>query len=1103
MNNLCTLDKIIKENGREGNDSGFYFIQKNGEEKFLSYAELYDKALYILNNLQGRGMKPGHELLFQIKDDDNEIFLELFCACILGKIIPVPITVVSNENTLKVFNVWSILDNPKIISDIDTLEGLNEFAIKNDLQEQYSNIKENSMLIQDVLKEIKFGKEEEISEDDIAFIQFSSGSTGNPKGVVLTHKNIITNLIGILESGEIKKDDITLSWMPLTHDMGLIGCTLAAMVYRLPVYNMPATYFVRKPSLWISKIHEHRITVTSSPNFGYRHFLDCFREKEDLNWDLSCVRRIFNGAEPISIDVLDEFYERLSKYKLSPLSMFTVYGMAEACLGVAFPKCNDGYSYVNVERNSIKIGQKIVYSDESGDNLKNVKFAIEGKPIKGSYIKIVDENNNEVPEDVVGLIKINGDNVTSEYYKNPEVTSEIIDKDGWLNTGDLGFISNGNLVVTGRKKEIIFVNGHNYYPHDLEKLCEKIDGMKKGQVVVCGIYDEDNQKEKLILFVKYRKKPEEFYNIQLKLKAKLQEYIGVKVEDVIPIRIIPKTTSGKIQRFILKENYKNGEYDLIKEELDAIDKANIESKKFKQPTNETEKILLDIWSNVLKDKQIGIETSLFELGANSISVMNIIGLITDKLNKTVEISTLFENPTIELLAKALENIDYCNNTTLKKAEELNYYNLSKEQLRIYVASEFSENKTVYNSPVIARLYNEIIDPIKAEKVINSLINKYEVLRTSIEIVDSIPMQKINDNVKLYVKHDNIKECELKSIVKNFIKPFDLNRAPLMRFNIYKVDNDTIFLIDIHHIIIDGTSISLFVKEFLNIYYGKSIEEAKFQYKDYVAYQDTDEYKMNIEKMEQYWLDKFKQEVPELYLPEDFERKQVKKYNGKRISFKLNDNLKDEILKLSNKYQVTEFNVFLSIFNIFMHLYTGESDIVIGTPVAGRSLKDLKDMLGIFINMVPIRTKFDEDIKISELLQVTSKNTLESLDMGEYPFDMLIKKIGTKKNCSLTSLFNVAFVYENFDYPEVNSIKYSINDANTETSQYDLLLLIHTINDGYKFEFEYDTDLYEEETIIRFIYSFNEIIEQVIENTDINLNEMSLYEKPTERVIINT
>jgi acyl-CoA synthetase (AMP-forming)/AMP-acid ligase II len=301
--------------------------------------------------------------------------------------------------------------------------------------------------------------------DDVAFIQYSSGSTSDPKGVCLTHRNLCINIRAIVEGTGWNQDDVSLSWMPLTHDMGLIGYHLSVLAAGMNHAVMDTNAFVRRPLLWMIKASELRATQLCSPNFGYKHFLKLFERKGLPDADLSCVKLILNGAEPISYSLCEEFLDALAPYGLARTAMFPVYGLAEATVGVSMPEVGSEYSRIVVHRHSLRVGEP--YQPADLDDEDAVSFVKVGTAIRDVDIRIADDADAVLTAGKVGNIQLFGGSVTERIYGDPQATASLFTADGWLRTGDVGVFVDGQLVITGRSKDIIIINGQNYYPHDL------------------------------------------------------------------------------------------------------------------------------------------------------------------------------------------------------------------------------------------------------------------------------------------------------------------------------------------------------------------------------------------------------------------------------------------------------------------------------------------------------------------------------------------------------------------------------------------------------------------------------------------------------------
>jgi acyl-CoA synthetase (AMP-forming)/AMP-acid ligase II/aryl carrier-like protein len=627
------------------------YLEAENSERVVSYAELYERALGILFHLQKLGAKPGDKLIIYLAN--NEQFLDAFWAGMLGGIVPVPVALgISDEHKHKLLRIAKKLGKPFIYTDKKTLDRIGSFAGPAGEQGTYDALASRAFFAESIDDISRAGQVQPVKPDDMAFIQFSSGSTSEPKGVVLTHRNILTNARGAGEASQWTENDINLTWMPLTHDMGLIGMHIMMFGHRMQLNVMPTELFIRRPLLWMTFASRKGVTVTSSPNFGYRHYLKVLGDRSVSDLDLSRVRLVYNGAEPISVELADEFMSRMAPAKLPRTAMYPVYGLAEATLVVSFPQPpGQMYEFVSVDRHQLSVGKPPApLPKEHADAL--LLMAV-GQPIPYSKVRIADDEDRELPEGMVGNILISGDNVTQGYFENPEANAKGFSPDGWLKTGDLGMLKAGKLYITGRAKEIIFVNGQNYYPHDIESIAIRAEGLELGKVVAAGVRAKHGSTDDLIIFVLHRMDMKEFMPIAAQVTRLVNEHTGLEVAHVVPVKPNPKTTSGKIQRHLLEEDYVNGVYDAELQELAQL-RAQLEAAGgAKTTSNEIEKKLKDICDAAL-ERNIDVQDNLFEIGASSLKLIEIHEQIDRIYPGLVDLTELFDFPTISELSKHLE-----------------------------------------------------------------------------------------------------------------------------------------------------------------------------------------------------------------------------------------------------------------------------------------------------------------------------------------------------------------------------------------------------------------------------------------------------------------
>ena len=438
--------------------------------------------------------------------------------------------------------------------------------------------------------------------------------------------------------------------MPLTHDMGLIGFHLMMMYAGVRQHLMPTDLFVRRALLWLKWSSEKRVTVTCSPNFGYRHCLRALGEKTLDGHDLSSMRLVFNGAEPISVELAEEFLDRLAPYGLRRTAMFPVYGLAEASLAVAFPAPDSLYRYITVDRRSLGIGMPARQVESSDPTA--LKLMCEGKPIPFTEVQLVDDQGAAVHAGTVGHLLMRGDNVTRGYFQNPEANAAAFSDGGWLRTGDLALMIDGELYVTGRSKEIIFVNGQNYYPHDLESVLQAEPGLELGKVAAAGARTPTSPTDELVLFVLHRSDMGDFIPLATRAMHLVNEHAGVEVARVVPVKRIPKTTSGKLQRSALAQAFENGEFDAELTEFDAAWAALHGHGRAAKGRIEAQ--LKAIVDDAMPGKHVDVDDNLFDVGASSLTLIQIHEKIDEAYPGAVDLTELFDFPTISTLARRLE-----------------------------------------------------------------------------------------------------------------------------------------------------------------------------------------------------------------------------------------------------------------------------------------------------------------------------------------------------------------------------------------------------------------------------------------------------------------
>lgn len=530
------------------------FYQDDGEGEVITYAQLWRGAHRVATGLQQLDLQPGDPVVIMLQPD-SDYFFSFFGVQLAGG-IPVPIYPAPRASLIRdhLYRHIGILTNCQAVILITQPEAKEQAQL---LKSQVESLRR--IVTSEELAALPGALERPLlGPHDIAFLQYTSGSTGNPKGVVLTHANLIANIRAMGKRVEVTAQDVFVSWLPLYHDMGLIGAWLGSLYFAALLVLMPPLAFIARPERWLRAIHRYRGTTSASPNFGFELCLRRLRDESLEGLDLSSWRAAFNGAEPVSPETTRQFCARFAKYGFRTEAMMPVYGLAEDSVGLAFPPLERGPLIDRIERETfMRKGEAVPVA---GDDSTALQFIACGKPLDGHEIRIVDPTNHELPDRHEGHLQFRGPSATSGYFRNAEATAALFRGD-WLDSGDLAYIASGDVYLTGRTKDIIIRAGRNIYPHELEEMVSGLDGIRAGRVTAFGSIDPKTATERLVILAETREKEERaLAELRSRVNAGVTDLAGAPPDDVVlaPPHTVLITSSGKVRRAASREFYESG-----------------------------------------------------------------------------------------------------------------------------------------------------------------------------------------------------------------------------------------------------------------------------------------------------------------------------------------------------------------------------------------------------------------------------------------------------------------------------------------------------------------------------------------------------------------
>ncbi len=882
-------------------------------------------------------------------------------------------------------------------------------------------------------------------KDDKIYIYFTSGSSGIPKAIVGKNISLWQFINWEIETFSVNKtykfsQFINVGFDAFLRDIFVPLCSGATICI-----SPDSSIFYDPVSLtnWIEKTGINAIHCV--PSF-FKQINHSFISQHNYK----SLAYVFLSGEKIQPQTLKNWFNKLGER----IQLYNFYGTTETTM--------------------IKTYYKIKYTDT-----KKAVVPI-GIPIKGARIYIMDENMNPLPKGVIGEIFIRSPYFTHGYYNGSESDKEKFipnpftkePNDIFYKTGDLGrILPDGNIELLGRKDRQVKINGNRVEIEEIE--LQLLQNELINEVYIDHKVDKNGND---IINCYY-----------VAVKGVSGEQLRTNLQHVIPDYMIPHnfirldsfplTPNGKIDRSALPDP-------------DRFKKVT-----FVLPRNETEKELVKLWSEILEieKNKISILADFFDLGGNSLKVNNLILKVHKRLRIKLRLNDIFEYPTIAAISNFIQQSNKVKYNSITLAEKREFYKLSSAQSRIYLAQVKNQKTTSYNNTSIVWLIGSINISLINE-IFERLITRHEILRTNFIHKGNTIIQKINakTNFKVKVYHKSINE--IKDFVYRLRRPFNLDKDLLIRVFIIKTEEDKhLFMLDLHHIISDAISQMLIIKEFIAMYSKNELPEINLQYKDYSNWQNRLFDSGLIKTQENYWHDLYKHPVPELKLPVDFERPQIRNYDkGDDFFLEIENDLFQKVKMYNSTHGTTLFMFFLSIYLILISKYTKQNDITIGTPVTGRNHADLNNVMGVFINMLALRNKISNTSSFNDFSIDVKNNTIKAFENQDYQFESLIELLGIKGSLTNNPLFDTEFSM-NIKGPEINEfcgIKV-LPYEKLKFAKYDLHFMIFENKETLSVRIRYSTELFKKTTIQTMAKHYEEITKQVLSNTNILLNDIKL------------
>jgi len=907
----------------------------------------------------------------------------------------------------------------------------------------------------------------DLGPDNCAYIIYTSGSTGNPKGVPVTHANLSPLLHWGYSRLGLNSQDRFIQNLAYYFDWSVweifMVLTTGGSLYVVP------DELLLNPESCIDFMNRNKITVLHVTPAQYSYFVNVGRRLETL-------RYLFIGAEKLTLDLARRSFESVG----GDCRVFNMYGPTE---------CTIISTVLEIQRGDV--------DNNRFDHLSSIPI---GQPVGNTSLMVLDRYLKLRPLGVAGELYIAGDGLARGYLNNPELTAEkFVENRSYrpyrtyisYKTGDLArWLPDGNIEFLGRIDHQVKIRGFRIELGEIESCLAKHVSIKETLVLDRTAVNGETY---LCAYIVTRStgpgaSGADSNELRAYLSKMLPEYMIPAY--FVPLDKMPLGSTGKV-------------------DVKALPSPGLTGREiYKAPGDEVEKKLVEIWSEVLgvRYSAVGVDDNFFDLGGHSLRATVLTSKIQKELDVKVPLAEIFKGPTVRELARYIRSASKKTYTAVEPVEKKEYYPLSSAQGRFYILREVTPESTAYNITDAYELEG-FVDKETFENSLNKLIKRHEILRTSFQSIDGRPVQMVHEDVQF-----EIKVSRGDPVWSLFIRPFDLSRAPLLRVALVEISQDHhILLFDMHHIISDGTSMSLFFKEFMTLYPGGKLSPLKLQYKDFAQWQHDQLATGKLKKQQEYWLKRFPGELPVLNMPTDFPRPPVQSFDGDKFDFTIEKSLTGDLKRLIRETGTTLYMVLLAVFNVLLSRYTGQEDIVIGTTIAGRHHTDLQKVIGLLIETL-VQINFPVGrLEFKTFLEMVKKETLEAHENQAYPFREIIRILGADNEVSRNPVFDAMLIVQNFEATEfrlkgLSFLPYQPDEKEIQhTSKVDFTIeaVENEAAGDIRFTLEYCTRLFRRETMERFARHFIHIIHEVVAEPGIRLADIEVIDETEKRQLLET
>lgn len=979
-------------------------------------------------------------------------------------------------------------------------------------------------------------REPERKAESLALLQYTSGTTGTPKGVMLTHENLVANFRLMLANYHFSPDSRSLSWIPLYHNAGLCNGLLQPFYYGYVSLLMSPVSFLQSPPRWLRAISKHRITVTGGPNFAYDLAVRHATPELIETLDLSSLDAAFTGAEYIRLGSLRRFAETFAPCGFRPETFFCAYGLAEATLVVSSGFMREAKT---VSATALE-NHRIMEVEGEQENSKTLVGC--GRILPEQSVLIVDpETFRECEPNGVGEIWVAGPSVARGYWKRPEETDRTFHAylagtgaGPFLRTGDLGFLQDRELFVTGRIKDLIIIRGRNHYPQDIELTIEKCHtAIVQGGGAAFSVDAEGSEQLVVVQEVTSHDQPTLDAITEAMRKAIAQEH-GIQVNAMLLVKegSMPKTASNKIQRHACRARFVAGSMEYLSawfgEDASSSEAvAPVQAETFESVEQIAE------WLAGLFAARLGREvdwidmaTSIARYGLDSLAAIEMTHSIETTFKLSFPMWEILQGPSILQLASRIMDQQKAGSVVATMTSPImsmqqsvaGEYPLSEGQRSLWFLYQLSPESTAYNIISSLRIYADL-DVSAFRRAFQQLSDRHASLRTTFRDSHGEPLQIVQEQADIFFVEEDASDWSEEFLRQQLTdlahRPFDLTSGPLLRLYLFKLSAQEHLLLSVtHHITSDLWSWAVLADELRVLYTAEKngvvadLAPVSLQYVDFVNWQQKMLSSAEGERLWDYWREQLAGASTVLNLFTDRPRPRVQSYRGAAHAFQISADLTAELQALSRDNGATLYMTLLAAFQLLLHRYTRQEDVLLGSVTSGRSRAELARLVGYLVNPLVMRADFSAALTFRDFLDQVRRNVLDAFMHQDYPFTLLVERLQPEREPGRPPLFQVMFTLQKAHLLNEEGIgelalgqegvRIRLGELTVEpfaleqrVAQFDLMLLVAEAPEGLKASFEYNTDLFDASTIERMAGHLTNLLAQLPTDAGRTLSELDL------------